>query len=120
MRCTIAQFARESVGLCLFRGSYLREFELSQSNRVNRIITQARNLHAKMLDFGPFTIRTLKIRKLFTIKFFQMIFRNHLASIQHLQLNYASYNVMVDSLTFINFQGNYQTAEIHFYSYLTK
>ena len=24
---------------------------------------------------------------------------------------------MVDSLTFINFQENYETAEIHFYSY---
>ena len=60
MRCRITQFTRESVGLCPFRGSYVREFWLSHSNPVNRIIkiTHAHNLHAKMLDFGPFTIRT--------------------------------------------------------------
>ena len=39
MRCTVTQFARESVGLCPFRGSYVREFELSHSNPVSRIIT---------------------------------------------------------------------------------
>ena len=60
MRYTVIQFARESVGLCPFRGSYLREFELSHSNSVNRIIkiTDAHNLHVKVLDFLPFTIRT--------------------------------------------------------------
>ena len=59
MRCRITQFARESVRLCPF-GWYVREFELSHSNPVNRIIkiTHAHNLHVKMLDFGPFTIRT--------------------------------------------------------------
>ena len=43
-----------------FRCSYVREFELSHSNLVNRIrkITHAHNLHVKMLIFGPFTIRT--------------------------------------------------------------
>ena len=67
------------------------------------------NLYLKMLNFGPFTIRRFKKRKLFTKKFFQTIFRNHLeASLQHLQLNYASCNVMIDSLTFTNFQENYQ------------
>ena len=80
MRCTVTQLARESVGLCPFRGSYVREFELSHINRVNRIIkiTHAHNLHVKMLVFGPFTIRTLKKRKLFTTKFSQTILRNHL------------------------------------------
>ena len=60
MRCRITQFARESAGICPFRGSYVREFELSHSNPVNRIIkiTHAHNLCAKMLDFVPFTIRT--------------------------------------------------------------
>ena len=60
MRCRIIQFARESVGLCPFRGSYVREFELSHSNPVNKIIkmTHAHNLHVKMLDFVPFTVRT--------------------------------------------------------------
>ena len=43
-----------------FRGSYVREFELSQSNLVNRFIkiTHAHNLHMKMLNFAPFTIYT--------------------------------------------------------------
>ena len=43
-----------------FRGSYVREFELSHSNRENRIIkiTHAHHLHVKILVFGPFTIRT--------------------------------------------------------------
>ena len=59
MQCRITQFARESVGLCSFHGSYVREFELSHSNLVNRFIkiTHTHNLHVKMLDFGPFTIR---------------------------------------------------------------
>ena len=66
-----------------FRGSYVREFELSHSNRVNRIIkiTRAHDLHVKMLVFGPFTISTLKKRKLFTTKFSQAILRNHLGLI---------------------------------------
>ena len=38
MRYTVTQLARESVGLCPFRGLYVKEFELSHSNRVNRII----------------------------------------------------------------------------------
>ena len=60
MRCRITQFARESVGLCPFRGSYVKELELSYGNPVKRIlkITHAHNLHVKMLDFVPFTIRT--------------------------------------------------------------
>ena len=53
-------FARESVWLCPFCGLYVREFEFSHSNPVNRIrkLTRAHNLHVKMLDFRPFTIRT--------------------------------------------------------------
>ena len=60
MRCRITWFARESVGLYPFRGSYMREFELSHSNPVNRIIkiTHGHNLHVKLLDFVPCTIRT--------------------------------------------------------------
>ena len=60
MRYRIKQFACESVRLCPFRGLYVREFKLSHSNRVNRIIkiTHAHNLFVKMLDFSPFTIRT--------------------------------------------------------------
>ena len=33
----------------------------------------------------------------------------------YLQLNYTSSNIKVDSLTFISFQENYQTAKIYFY-----
>ena len=56
VRCRITQFARESVGLAPF----VREFELSHSNPVNRIIkiTHAHNLHVKRLDFSPYAIRT--------------------------------------------------------------
>ena len=56
MRYTIIQFARESVGLRTFRGSYVREFELSHSNSVKRIIkiTHAHNLHVKVLTLFLF------------------------------------------------------------------
>ena len=60
MRYRVIEFARESVGLCPFRGSYVREFELSQSNPLNKIIkiTHAHDLDVKVLDFVLFTIRT--------------------------------------------------------------
>ena len=52
--------------LAPFRGSYVREFESSHSNLVNRItkITHAHNLHVKMLDFAPFTICTQIVYKI--------------------------------------------------------
>ena len=37
LRYTVTQFARESVGLCPFRGLCVMEFELSHSNLVSRI-----------------------------------------------------------------------------------
>ena len=45
MRRTVTKFASESVGLCPFCGSQVREFELSHSNLVSRIvkITHAHN-----------------------------------------------------------------------------
>ena len=67
-----------------------------------------------MLDFVPFTIRKKKKGKLFTRKFAQNDFKN---ALQYLHLNYASCNVKFDSLTFIYFQENYQTAKIYFYLY---
>ena len=53
MRYTVTQFARESVGLCPFRGLYVREFELLDSNPVSIItkITHAHNLHVKVVSF---------------------------------------------------------------------
>ena len=60
MRCTVTQFTRESVGLWPFGGLYVREFELSHSNLVSRIIKiiHAHNMHVKVLDFVHFTIGT--------------------------------------------------------------
>ena len=51
-----------------FRGSYVREFELSHSNLVNRIIkiTHTHILHVKMLDFAQFKILYVKEGILFT------------------------------------------------------
>ena len=61
MRYTVTQFARESVGLCPFRGSSVGKFELSHLIPVNRIIkiTAAHNLHV-VLNFVAFTIRTYR------------------------------------------------------------
>ena len=55
-----------------FRGSCVREFELSHSNLVNRIIkvTHAHDLLVKMLVFGPFTIRTVKKRQIVSLQNF--------------------------------------------------
>ena len=52
MICTVTQFVRESVGLCPFRRSYAREFELL----------------VKMLVFAPLNSLYVKERKLFTKK----------------------------------------------------
>ena len=67
----------------------------------------------KVLVFVPFTIRTDLLQNL------PKRFKKITLALQYmyLQLNYASCNVKVDSLTFISFQENYQTAEIYFYSY---
>ena len=54
MRYTVTQFARESVGLCPFRRSHVRELELPHSNQLNRIIkiTHAHNWHVKVVTFS--------------------------------------------------------------------
>ena len=44
-------------------------------------------------------------------KIFSTILRNYLGFITTSAINYVSCNVKVDSLTFINFQENYQTAK---------
>ena len=66
-----------------FRCSYVREFELSHSNLVNRIIkiTRAHNLHEKLLVFTLLQFVSKKKRKLFTTKFSQMILTNLLGFI---------------------------------------
>ena len=45
------------------------------------------------------------------------IFSNDFTKSPQLHCNDVSCNLKVDSLTFINFQENYQTAEIYFCSY---
>ena len=64
----------------LFRGSYVREFELSHCNLVNRIIkiTHAHNLNVKLLDFAPFKICTWKNAYCLRDYFAQTILTNHL------------------------------------------
>ena len=66
-----------------FRGSYVREFELSYSNLVNRIIkiTHAHNLHVKMLVLALLQFVRKKEANCFTTKFSQTILRNHLGFI---------------------------------------
>ena len=54
--------------------------------------------------------------ELSTRKIAQTILRKHLGFTTS-TINHASCNVKVDSLTFIYFPENYQTAEIYFYSY---
>ena len=60
MRCTVTLADVKVVHFAPFCGSYGRELELSQSNRIIRIIkiTCIHNLHLKTLDFAPFTICT--------------------------------------------------------------
>ena len=60
LRCRITQFARARVRLCPFHGLHVSQLELSDRNLLNRIIkiTHAHSSHVKMLDFGPFRIRT--------------------------------------------------------------
>ena len=64
-----------------FRGSYVREFELSHSNLVNKIIkiTHAHNLHEDV-GLWPSIVRK-KEANCFTTKFSQTILRNHLGFI---------------------------------------
>ena len=117
MRRRITQFARESIGLCPFRGSYVREFELSHSNRVNRNNSSTRFAREDVALWPFYNSYVKKNANCLLENFFKRFSEITYTSLQHLQLNYASCNVMVDSLTFINFQENYQTTEIYFYSY---
>ena len=59
MRYTVTQFARESVGLCPFRSSYLREFD----HTVGRIIkiTHAHSLQVKTLPLLQFVNKRTQI-----------------------------------------------------------
>ena len=63
-----------------FRGPYVREFELSHSSLVNRIIkiTHAHNLHVKKLDFAPFKICTWQKAYCLRDYFAQMILTKYL------------------------------------------
>ena len=69
MRCRITQFAREGVGRCPFYGSYVREFELSHGNPVNRIINSCTQFAREDVGHCSFYNSYLKQLKLFTRKF---------------------------------------------------
>ena len=94
MKCRITQFARESVGLCPFRSSYVREFELSHSNSVNRIITNTDSCtQFAREDVGLCSIYNsyLKQLKLFIRKFLKRLQKITSAfQYMYLQLNYAT------------------------------
>ena len=64
-------------------------------------------------------LSTYKIIRVITQENFLKGFLKITSALQYmyLQLNYASSKIKVDSITFISFQENYQTAEIYFYSY---
>ena len=79
MRCRTTQFARESVGLCPFHGSNVREFELSHSNRVNNYKNNSCTQFAREnVGLWIFYNSYVKKLKLFNRKFSQTILRNHL------------------------------------------
>ena len=68
MRGRITQFALENVGLCPFRGSYVREFELSHSNTSKQNYKNNSCTQFAREDVGlwPFYNSYVKKRKLFT------------------------------------------------------
>ena len=80
MRCTVTQFTRESVKIWPFGGLYVREFELSHSNLVSRIIKNNSCTQRARQGVGlrAFYDSYVKERKLLTRKFAQTILRNHL------------------------------------------
>ena len=98
----------------VFRGSYVREFELSHSNLVSRVtkIAHAHNLHVEMLHFAPFYNSCVKERKLFErlicSKDFKKSppFRTYAIKFCIIQF-YDWYPNII-----IHFQQNYQTVEI--------
>ena len=108
MRCTVTQLARESVGLCPLSWFVVMAFKWSHSNRVNRIIK---------ITHAQFAREDVGLWPFYNQNFLTQFKEITSASLRQLQLNYVSCNVKVDSLTFINFQENYQTAELYFCSY---
>ena len=72
MRCTVTQRHVKVLDFAPFRGSYVREFELSHGNLVNRIIKNNSCTQFAREDVGlwPFyNSYVKKKRKLFTAKF---------------------------------------------------
>ena len=56
LKAIVTQLAREVLDFAPFRRSYVREFELSHSKLVNRIIkiTHPHNLHNEAVGLSPF------------------------------------------------------------------
>ena len=118
MRCTVTQLARKSVGLCplswfVREGIRVITQQSSKHNYKNNSCTQ---FACDDVGLWPFYNSSLKKRQIVLQRNFLKRFKEITSALlQHLQLNYVSHNVKVDSLTFITFQENYQTALIYFY-----
>ena len=97
-----------------FRGSYVREFELSHSNLVSRVtkIAHAHNLHVEMLHFAPFYNSCVKERKLFERLICSRDFKKsppfRTSAIKFCISQFYDWYPNI----IIHFQQNYQTVEI--------
>ena len=90
MSCIVTQFARESFGICRFRGP----------NLINpRVLKIERGLHVKMLDSAPFTWRNATCWRDNLLK---EILRNHLLS-ENMQWNYTSLPLIISCTRSWNF-----------------
>ena len=88
--CIVTQFARESFGICGFRGSCMREYDLS--NQTKRLKNRTW-FACEDVGLCPFCGSTVKECNLFTRSFCSIGFlRNHLLS-ENMQWNYAPFNV---------------------------
>ena len=83
--CIVTQFARESFGICRFRGLCIQLYLIDL-----RVLKIKRSLHVKMLD------RERK-QLVYEVILLNKIWKNHLHS-ENMQWNYASFNVTLDHL----------------------
>ena len=85
MTYIVTQFARESFGICRFRGSCMREYDVIWLTQGIFKIT------LKQFAREDFGFALLTVRLVYEIILLNKIVRNQLLS-KHLQWNYASFN----------------------------
>ena len=68
---------------------------LNQNNP--RVLKTERNLHVKMLDSDPFTVRRWKNATFYEVILLNKILRSHFF-LENMQRNYASFNVTLNYL----------------------